>query len=171
MCCWICLIGAMYTMSVMIIHPSYLPRPQRGRSLGQAWAHGQYAAGRGAQAAGSSSDDEGEASCSGRISLPLAMWDLGQCDKKRCTGTRLVRQGVVRELRLGVHFPGVILSPSGTCSISRQDEELLRARGLAVVDCSWNRLDDVPFGECARRASTVCQQISANQASLGVSVC
>jgi hypothetical protein len=30
------------------------------------------------------------------------------------TGTRLVRQGCVEELRLGKPFPGVILSPSGT---------------------------------------------------------
>jgi hypothetical protein len=29
-------------------------------------------------------------------------------------GTRLVRQGCVKELRLGQPFPGVILSPSGT---------------------------------------------------------
>eukprot|EP00983_Pelagomonas_calceolata_P071184 1151107-Pelagomonas_calceolata.AAC.2 len=117
---------------------------QRGKtSLGQAWAHGEYAAGKGSAEDSHSSGQE--AGPSGRI--PLAMWDLGQCDKKRCTGTRLVRQGAVRELRLGVHFPGVILSPSGTCSVSKQDEELLRARGLAVVDCSWNRLEDVPFGE------------------------
>ena len=26
------------------------------------------------------------------VPVKLAMWDLGQCDKKRCSGTRLVRQ-------------------------------------------------------------------------------
>ncbi|EIE26892.1 DUF367-domain-containing protein, partial [Coccomyxa subellipsoidea C-169] len=76
----------------------------------------------------------------------LAMWDLGQCDKRRCTGTRLVRQGVVEELRLGVPFPGIILSPMGRAAVSAQDKALIAAKGLAVVDCSWNRLDDVPFG-------------------------
>ena len=43
-------------------------------------------------------------------------------------------------------FPGVVLSPMGKACVSRQDGELIGARGLAVVDCSWNRLDDVPFG-------------------------
>ena len=40
----------------------------------------------------------------------------------------------------------MILSPSGTRSVSREDAELIRNKGLAVVDCSWNKLDEVPFG-------------------------
>lgn len=99
-----------------------------------------------ADAEGDGSGADGGCGGPGKPAFRLAMWDLGQCDKRRCTGTRLVRQGVVQELRLGQAFPGVILSPNGTRSVSRQDAELMAAKGLAVVDCSWNRLDDVPFG-------------------------
>ena len=53
----------------------------------------------------------------------------------------------MQELRLGVPFPGVVLSPMGRACVSAQDKELIAAKGLAVVDCSWNRLDDVPFGD------------------------
>jgi len=61
-----------------------------------------------------------------------------------------VRQGLVKELRLGVPWPGVILSPAGTRVVSAEDGELIAAKGLAVVDCSWNKLDEVPFGACVR---------------------
>ena len=53
----------------------------------------------------------------------------------------------MQELRLGQHFPGVMLSPNGRSCISREDADLVHTKGLAVVDCSWNRLDQVPFGE------------------------
>lgn len=75
------------------------------------------------------------------------MWDLEHCDKKKCTGTRLVRQRVVQDLRLGQHFPGVILSPKGKECVSQQDRDLIGNKGIAVVDCSWNRLEEVPFGK------------------------
>ena len=100
-------------------------------------------------------DDEGDeqdcnepaSSSAVEFNVKLGMWDLGQCDKKRCTGTRMVHQRICKELKLGVPFPGVILSPAGTRCVSREDAELIRNKGLAVVDCSWNRLDDVPFNK------------------------
>ena len=80
------------------------------------------------------------------------MWDLGQCDRKRCTGQRLARAGCLRELRLGTPFPGVVLTPDASACVSRDDAELLGSRGLAVVDCSWAKLDAVPFARCRGRA-------------------
>lgn len=76
---------------------------------------------------------------------PLAMWDFGQCDAKRCTGRKLARAGIVRELRVHQPCRGVVLTPTGDCSVSPADAPLARVAGLGVVDCSWARLDDVPF--------------------------
>ncbi|KAL8476105.1 hypothetical protein ACS0TY_028682 [Phlomoides rotata] len=70
--------------------------------------------------------------------VQLAMWDFGQCDAKRCTGRKL-------ELRVSSSFGGVVLSPTGTQCVSQEDLDLIKRRGLAVVDCSWARLEDVPF--------------------------
>ncbi|KAG4391423.1 hypothetical protein AAZX31_05G169800 [Glycine max] len=77
--------------------------------------------------------------------IKLAMWDFGQCDAKRCTGRKLSRLGMLKELRVSNGFGGVVLSPAGNQCVSREDYSLIQKKGLAVVDCSWARLDDVPF--------------------------
>ncbi|CAG9463156.1 unnamed protein product [Pedinophyceae sp. YPF-701] len=98
----------------------------------------------------------------------LAMWDLGQCDKKRCTGTRLERQGAVSELRLGQGFPGVALTPVGRQCVSNDDREAIGRHGLAVVDCSWNKIDTVPFGKCkARMPRLLPWLVAANPVNYG----
>ncbi|CAF2353622.1 unnamed protein product [Brassica napus] len=79
--------------------------------------------------------------------VQLAMWDFGQCDAKRCTGRKLARFNLLKELRVNTGFGGVVLSPVGRQCVSKEDYALIKSRGLAVVDCSWARLTDVPFAK------------------------
>ncbi|CAK9166934.1 unnamed protein product [Ilex paraguariensis] len=51
------------------------------------------------------------------------------------------------ELRVGNGFGGIVLSPAGKQCVSKEDYGLISRKGLAVVDCSWARLDDVPFAK------------------------
>ena len=60
----------------------------------------------------------------------------------------------MRELAIGQRFPGVVVSPKAKKVISAADNELLEQFGAAVVECSWKRVDEVPFsrigGKCER---------------------
>ena len=79
--------------------------------------------------------------------LQLRMWDFQQCDHKRCTGRKLSRLGYVDEIRIGKSFRGLVLSPRGKGSVCKRDIDIIKSRGLSVIDCSWARLDEVPFAK------------------------
>lgn len=93
---------------------------------------------------------------SGRAKPPFkaACWDLGHCDPKRCSGKKLMRAGLMRDLHLGQRHNGVIITPNGKHTISPADRPLLDTYGAAVVECSWARTAEVQWnkvgGKCER---------------------
>lgn len=82
-----------------------------------------------------------------KFPVKLAMWDFDHCDPKRCLGKKLERLGYIRGLRIGQKFLGVVVSPNGRGVVCPDDAELVQQHGAAVVECSWARLDEVPFGK------------------------
>ncbi|KAI0104322.1 hypothetical protein GGR51DRAFT_522302 [Nemania sp. FL0031] len=89
-----------------------------------------------------------------RPPFKAACWDLNHCDPKRCSGKKLIRLGLMRDLHLGQRHNGVIITPNGKHTLSPADRDLMDQYGAAVVECSWARTQEVQWnkvgGKCER---------------------
>ncbi|KAK9235528.1 DUF367-domain-containing protein [Lipomyces kononenkoae] len=86
-----------------------------------------------------------------KLPVKTAMWDFDQCDPKRCSGKKLARLGLIRSLRLGQKFHGIVISPNGKVPVSPSDREVLEEHGAAVVECSWARVQEIPWSRIGGR--------------------
>eukprot|EP01057_Protomagalhaensia_wolfi_P001527 Protomagalhaensia_wolfi_Nauph_80__1526@NODE_192_length_3230_cov_101_865559_g145_i0_p2_GENE_NODE_192_length_3230_cov_101_865559_g145_i0NODE_192_length_3230_cov_101_865559_g145_i0_p2_ORF_typecomplete_len206_score15_44Ribo_biogen_C/PF04034_13/2_3e39RLI/PF04068_15/2_9e11RLI/PF04068_15/5e03_NODE_192_length_3230_cov_101_865559_g145_i013751992 len=73
----------------------------------------------------------------------LAMWDFNQCDPARCSGRKLRKLGKLTELRKDQRFSGIILCAEATTTVSPCDRSYVEQRGICVIDCSWNRTNEI----------------------------
>ncbi|KAH9879869.1 hypothetical protein J1614_001893 [Plenodomus biglobosus] len=97
-----------------------------------------------------------------------ACWDLGHCDAKRCSGKRLMRLGMMRELHVGQKFAGVVVSPKARKILSPQDKPIMEQYGAAVVEASWKRIDEVPFGRIGGKCERLLPYlVAANPTNYG----
>ena len=76
---------------------------------------------------------------------------------------------------MGSRFRGIVLScalrlqtwisrlvkpacrPKGRDIVSPSDRDIVSSGGLAVVECSWARLDEVPFGKISSPHERICK--------------
>ncbi|AQZ10253.1 TSR3 (YOR006C) [Zygosaccharomyces parabailii] len=100
--------------------------------------------------------------------VKLAMWDFDHCDPKRCSGKKLERLGLIKSLRVGQKFQGIVVTPNGTGVVCPNDRPLVEENGASVVECSWARLEEVPFNRIGGRHERLLPYlVAANQVNYG----
>lgn len=100
--------------------------------------------------------------------VKLAMWDFDHCDPKRCSGKKLERLGLIKSLRVGQKFQGIVVSPNGTGVVCPDDRAIVEEQGASVVECSWARLDEVPFNKIGGKHERLLPYlVAANQVNYG----
>eukprot|EP01129_Flabellula_baltica_P012263 TRINITY_DN5513_c0_g1_i1.p1 TRINITY_DN5513_c0_g1~~TRINITY_DN5513_c0_g1_i1.p1 ORF type:complete len:269 (-),score=65.03 TRINITY_DN5513_c0_g1_i1:22-828(-) len=101
------------------------------------------------------------------LEVKLGMWDFGQCDAKRCTGRKLSRLGYVKPLHLSAKFSGIILSPNGERTVSREDKEIIAQNGISVIDCSWAKVEELPYNKMKGHDRLLPFLVAANPVNYG----
>ena len=103
-----------------------------------------------------------------KFPVKLAMWDFDHCDPKRCSGKKLERLGLIKSMRVGQKFQGVVVSPNGRTVVCPDDREIVEEQGISVVECSWARLDEVPFNKIGGKNERLLPYfVAANQVNYG----
>jgi len=93
---------------------------------------------------------------------------MKQCFNKKCSAEKLVKMKIAKELRPSKRYPGLVLSPQGTCTVSPKDKEIIEKFGLAVVDCSWNKVEEVDFSSLPNRRNRLLPfLVAANTINYG----
>ncbi|KAG0674671.1 ribosome biogenesis protein tsr3 [Kluyveromyces marxianus] len=107
-------------------------------------------------------------STSSKFPVKLAMWDFDHCDPKRCSGKKLERLGLIKSLRVGQKFQGIVVSPNGKTVVCPNDKEIVEEHGASVVECSWARLEEVPFNKIGGKHERLLPYlVAANQVNYG----
>ena len=75
----------------------------------------------------------------------VVVYHAGQCDPKKCTGTRLGRMRkakVVKKMRF-IPRGAVVLNPVSEVAFSPADKDSILKSGLVALDCSWKQAEKI----------------------------
>eukprot|EP01036_Dinobryon_divergens_P037519 gene37519-49103_t len=65
------------------------------------------------------------------LSVKLAMWEFGQNDIQRDSGSKMRRLGYAEKIKIGQTFPGIVLSSETSVIMSPSDKEIVEKHGIA----------------------------------------
>lgn len=74
-----------------------------------------------------------------KLGIKLYIWEFHQNDTKRDSGSKLNRLKLVKHLRIGDSYSGIVMSSEARVVISAQDRDIVEKHGIAGINCSWNK--------------------------------
>jgi len=99
----------------------------------------------------------------------LVVYDLGECDPRKCTARRLQRAGRVELVRRMGMVPrgALLLDPFSETALSPSDAGIARENGVVAVDCSWRRIKIFESLRAGREPRALPYLVAANPTYYG----
>ena len=77
------------------------------------------------------------------FTIKLSMLYFDQCDPKKCTGKKMERLGLLKEIKFNRNYGGILLTPNGKKISSIEDHDIIATKGICVIDCSWAKFEEM----------------------------
>jgi pre-rRNA-processing protein TSR3 len=76
----------------------------------------------------------------------IFIYNMHECDPKKCTAVRLGRMGLARVVNDPRRLPrgSVLLYPFAEKLVGPGERGIMTSRGVSAIDCSWNRIEAFP---------------------------
>lgn len=103
------------------------------------------------------------------FNIKLFMLNFSQCDPKMCTGVRLMKFGLLKEIKLNSKFQGILLTPTGKKIVSPEDQEIIKTKGICVIDCSWAKFNELHLNTSKMETRLLPYLVAVNPVNYGKS--
>ncbi|WP_414469565.1 DUF367 family protein [Methanobacterium sp. ACI-7] len=79
--------------------------------------------------------------------MRIIVYHAEECDPKKCTTVKLGKKEKIKVVTKLNQIPtgAIILDPYSPKALSVEDRETILEKGIVGMDCSWKRLNKVPF--------------------------
>ena len=88
-------------------------------------------------------EEENEGEEYEEFTIKLSMLYFDQCDPKKCTGKKMERLGLLKEIKFSRNYGGILLTPNGKKICSIKDHDIIATKGICVIDCSWAKFEEM----------------------------
>lgn len=102
--------------------------------------------------------------------MKIVIYHAEECDRKKCTTVKLKKQGKVKVVTKLNQLPtgAIVLDPYSPKALSVEDRETIMEKGLVGLDCSWKKLDKVPYRiKTGKNSRSLPFMIAANPTNYG----